>query len=213
MPIKITITDDHPLVISGLQSMLAHYPNIYLINSFASGTALLAGIQVQVPDVLLLDIQMPHLTGDALVPLLLKKIPGLKIIALTNFDSALYASNMFKLGIHGYVLKNAEAETIIKAIETVYDGGVFVEDAMQQKIDHMEDKIVKSVSRKVSLTPREKDVLQHIVDGETNQEIAESLFLSVRTVENYRLNIQLKLDAKNTAILVKKVLQMGLLDT
>lgn len=210
--IKVSVTDDHPLVISGLQAMFTRYPHIHLTGSYGNGNALLEGLETQVPDVLLLDIQMPDKTGDNLAPLLRKKYPDLKIIVLTNFDSTLYANNMMKLGVHGYVMKSAEEQVIISAIETVYNGGIFIEDTMKQKMDLLQDKISKSVFAKVSLTPREKDILQHIANGDTNQEIADHLFLSIRTVENYRLNIQLKLGAKNTAMLVKTALQMGFLD-
>lgn len=210
--VKVSVTDDHPLVISGLQAMLARYPHIQLLGTYSNGEALLAGLELQLPDVLLLDIQMPGKTGDSLAPLLRKKYPDLKIMVLTNFESTLYANNMMKLGVHGYVMKSAEETVIIRAIETVYNGGIFIEDEMKQKMALLEDKISKSVFAKVSLTPREKDILQLIVNGDTNQEIAGRLFLSIRTVENYRLNIQLKLGAKNTAMLVKTALQMGLLD-
>ncbi|XZF15938.1 response regulator [Chitinophagaceae bacterium MMS25-I14] len=210
--IKVSVTDDHPLVVNGLQTMLARHPHIQLTGSYANGDMLLNGLEEQLPDILLLDIQMPDKTGDSLLPVILKKYPGLKVIILTNFDSTLYANNMMKLGACGYILKSAEEQVIINAIETVYNGGIFMEEAMKHKIETLQDKIAKSVFSKVSLTPREKDVLQHIANGETNQEIANLLFLSVRTVENYRLNIQLKLGAKNTAVLVKTALQMGLLD-
>jgi len=212
MSIKVSITDDHPLVISGLQNMLLHYPNITLSGTYLNAEALLVGLQQTIPDVLLLDIQMPGRTGDELAPSLLKMYPKMKIIALTNFDSTLYANNMIKAGVHGYVLKSAEEKIIVQAIETVYGGAIFIEEAMAKKMTQLDQKIQNTTFSKSSLTPREKDVLVHIVNGETSQEIANNLFLSLRTVENYRLNIQLKLNVKNTAMLVKKALQMGLVD-
>jgi len=212
MSIKVSITDDHPLVISGLQNMLLHYPNITLSGTYLNAEALLEGLQQTIPDVLLLDIQMPGRTGDELAPSLLKMYPKMKIIALTNFDSTLYANNMIKAGVHGYVLKSAEEKIIVQAIQTVYDGAIFIEEAMAKKMAQLDQKIQNTTFSKSSLTPREKDVLVHIVNGETSQEIANNLFLSLRTVENYRLNIQLKLNVKNTAMLVKKALQMGLVD-
>ena len=212
MNIKVSIVDDHPLVINGLQNMLSHHSFITLSGACLDGDSLLDGLKTELPDVLLLDIQMPGKTGDELVPVLLKKYPALKIIALTNFDSTLYANNMFKLGVHGYVLKSAEEKVIINAIETVYNGGDFIEEGLKQKMEQLKEKVAKTVFAKCSLTPRETDVLKHIVNGETSQEIANNLFLSLRTVENYRLNIQLKLDVKNTAMLVKKALQMGLVE-
>ena len=212
MNIKVSIVDDHPLVINGLQNMLSHYSFITLLGTYPDGDSLLDGLKDNVPDVLLLDIQMPGKTGDELAPVLLKKHPGIKIIALTNFDSTLYANNMFKVGVHGYVLKSAEEKVIIRAIETVYNGGDFIEESMKEKMAQLQEKVAKTVFARFSLTPRETDILKKIVNGETSQEIANNLFLSLRTVENYRLNIQLKLDVKNTAMLVKKALQMGLVE-
>jgi len=212
MNIKVSIVDDHPLVINGLQNMLSHYSFITLLGTYLDGDSLLDGLKDNVPDVLLLDIQMPGKTGDELAPVLLKKHPGIKIIALTNFDSTLYANNMFKVGVHGYVLKSAEEKVIIRAIETVYNGGDFIEESMKEKMAQLQEKVAKTVFARCSLTPRETDILKKIVNGETSQEIANNLFLSLRTVENYRLNIQLKLDVKNTAMLVKKALQMGLVE-
>ena len=210
--IKVAIVDDHPLIIDGLQAMFARYPHIQLVGCYGSGAALLEGLDIRLPDILLLDLQLPDNTGDKLAQLLQKKHPNLKIIVLTNFDSTFYINNMMKLGVHGYLLKSAEEGIIIKAIDQVHQGKHFIEDAMQQKIESLQERIIKSVSLKISLTPREKDILQHIAKGETNKEIAKLLFLSVRTVENYRLNIQLKLGAKNTAVLILTALQNGLLD-
>lgn len=210
MNIKISIADDHPLVIKGLKGILPSSKHIELIDTYGDGIELLEGLEKTVPDVLLLDIQLPGKQGDELVPIILKKYPDLKIIILTNFDSALYAHNLFKLGICGYLLKNVDDTVILDAIETVYGGKQFLENSMREKMQQLSQKAVKMLTSKSALTPREKDVLQLIVNGDSTQEIAEKLFLSMRTVENYRLNIQLKLDVKNTAMLVNKALKTGL---
>lgn len=210
MSITISIADDHPMIIDGLQNILPHYPNILLKGSYRNGNALLAGLAAYLPDVLLLDIQMPDITGDELTPLLLKKYPGLKILVLTNFESALYANNMFKRGAHGYLLKTAENITLISAIEKVYHGAQFIEDHMQEKIKQMNIRDKNAAFSKSTLTPRESEILQLLVNGYTAPQIAETCFLSLRTVVNYRTSIMLKLDVNNTAMLVKKALTMGL---
>jgi DNA-binding NarL/FixJ family response regulator len=207
--IKISIADDHPMMIQGLEHVLLRYPHIILTGTFLNGVELLAGLEKEVPDVLLLDIQLPGKTGDELAPLILKKYPDLKILTLTNFDSTLYANNMMKHGVHGYLLKTAD-EQVLKAIETVSQGGIFIEESMRIKMQQIDYKIRKAVSSKSSLTPREKEILQLLVNGDTCPEIAEKLYLSTGTVENYRVSILLKLDAKNTAALVSKALKLGL---
>src|ERR1700744_6434281 len=122
MNINISIADDHPMMIQGLQHLLAHYPHITLLGAYLNGEELLHGLQATVPDVLLLDIQLPGQSGDELAPILLKKYPGLRILILTNFDSALHVNTLFRHGVHGYILKSAEEKMLITAIETVYKG-------------------------------------------------------------------------------------------
>lgn len=210
MSIRIAIADDHPMIIGGLQKILAQLPHMLLTGAYANGKELLEGLQTTVPDVLLLDIQLPDKTGDELTPVVLKKYPGIKIIALTNFDSSLYIHNMFKCGVHGYLLKTSDEQELIRAIETVYHGGTYLEAELKVKMQQLEEKERKAVSLKSSLTNREKEILQHIVDGYTCTQTAEKLFLSVATVENYRVRILLKLDVNNAAALTKKALLLGL---
>ena len=210
MNIKIAIADDHPMIIGGLQRILAQLPHMLLAGTYANGKELLEGLQTNVPDVLLLDIQLPDKTGDELTPIVLKKYPGIKIIVLTNFDSPLYIHNMFKSGVHGYLLKTSDEQELIKAIETVYHGGIFLEPELKVRMQQLEEKERKAVSLKSSLTSREKEILQYIVDGYTCTQTAEKLFLSVATVENYRVRILLKLGVSNAAALTKRALLLGL---
>jgi DNA-binding NarL/FixJ family response regulator len=212
MQIKIAIADDHPMIIKGLQNILAAYPHICLIATYRDGTELLEGLMLQQPDVLLLDIQLPEKTGDELAPIIVKKHPGVQILTLTNFDSSLHASNMLKCGVRGYVLKSANEDILIRAIETVHKGEIFLEEKMREKLRRLDTRIVKAVSNKSTLTAREKEILQLIVDGLSGPEIAEALFISIRTVNNCRAGIMLKLDVKNTAAMIKKALRSGLAD-
>ncbi len=210
MSIYIAIADDHPMILDGLQNILPHYPDVVLKGSYKNGNALLEGLETFLPDVLLLDIQMPDLTGDELAPVLLKRYPDLKILVLTNFDSALYANNMFKRGVHGYLLKTAENSVLIEAIRTVYEGRQYLQDSMKEKIRQMSIRDKNASFSKSTLTPRELEILQLIVNGYSAPQIAEQCFLSQRTVVNYRTSIMLKLDVNNTAMLVKKALTSGL---
>jgi len=210
MQIRIAIADDHPLVIGGVENILPRYPHILLTATYPNGAALMEGLAAMLPDVLLLDIQLPDQTGDELAPVIMKKYPSLKILTLTNFDSSLYVQNMFRHGVHGYILKNAEERLLISAIETVYAGGEFLDPAMKEKMQHAALRVQKRSSSRSTLTLREKEILQLLVNGSTCPQIAEHLFLSVNTVVNYRASIMLKLDVSNTAALVKKALLTGL---
>lgn len=208
--ISVAIADDHPMIIDGLQNILAKHTDMVLQAYYRNGAELLTGLDQQQPDVLLLDIQMPNITGDELTPLILKKHPQVKILILTNFDSALYANNMFKRGAHGYILKTSENDRLVEAIHTVYQGNLFLEAPMREKIERMAQRERNAAFSKSTLTPRELEILQLLVNGFTAPQVAEQCFLSLRTVANYRTSIMLKLDVNNTAMLVKKALLLGL---
>jgi DNA-binding NarL/FixJ family response regulator len=198
------------MVINGVREMLANCAHITLTNTYLCGSALLEGLKQEVPDVLLLDFQLPDKTGDELAHTILKSHPDLAILTLTNFEHALYVNMMLNIGARGYLLKNTDQPTLIKAIETVHAGHLFIAPQMQAQMQKQPAQAVRKTASHFALTPREKDILKLIVGACSNQEIAEQLHLSLRTVENYRLNLSLKLEAKNTAALIRKALELGL---
>ncbi len=210
MKIRIAIADDHPMVIDGLHKMLAEAENIEISDTYMNGVELLNGLEFSVPDILLLDIQLPDHTGDELTPVILKKHPSLKILALTNFDSIIYVNNMIRNGAKGYLLKTTSKQTLLEAIDAIYDGQEFIAASLREKMQLQTSRVNRTVSTKSSLTTREKEILQFVVNGNTDQEIAEQLFLSLNSVKHYRKCILLKMDVKNTAALVSKALRMGL---
>lgn len=208
--IHIAITDDHPMIIGGLRNMLSLYPHIRLGEAYTTAKALMEGLEEVQPDVLLLDIQLPDKTGDTLVPVILKKYPAIRILALTNMDSMLYIHNMLRLGVSGYVSKNSDPDTVIRAIETVYRGDQFLESSLKDRLEQFSFTMRKEAAMKPTLTQREKEILQLTVNGDTIQEISQKLFVGLRTVEYYRSNLLLKLDVKNMAGLIKKAIRLGL---
>jgi DNA-binding NarL/FixJ family response regulator len=210
MNINIAIADDHPMIIGGLQNMLSAYNHIKLIGFYSNGEELLQGLKEAQPDVLLLDIQLPDKTGDVLAQIIVKKYPDMCIMALTNMDSALYAHNMLRIGVLGYVLKNTDPGMVIKAIETVYRREPFVDPSIREKLEQFRARMKKEGALKPTLTLREQEILKLTVDGDTIQEISQKLFIGLRTVEYYRSNLFLKLDVKNMAGLIKKALELGL---
>lgn len=210
MNINIAIADDHPMIIGGLQNMLSVYPHIRLAGSYPNGAELLEGLQRIQPEVLLLDIQLPDKTGDLLAPLILKKYPDIRILALTNLNSTLYVHNMLRMGVLGYVLKNSDPGMVIKAIETVYKGETFVDPSIREQLEQFTVRMKREAALKPTLTLREKEILRLTVNGDTIQEISEKLFIGLRTVEYYRSNLFLKLDVKNMAGLIRKALLLGL---
>ena len=204
--IKLAITDDQVIILNGLQKILADVPNIRITGVYNNGDELLEGIAKEQPDVLLLDIQMPGKSGIELAAIITKIYRDIKIIALTNIDVVAQIKKILQQGVMGYLLKDANPATIINAIETVYGGEQYIQEQLRQQLLNS---LSASNARQI-VTRREKEILQLIVDEFTNQEIADKLFLSLRTVENHRNNLLQKLDVKNTAGLVKVAIQEGL---
>ncbi len=210
MKIQIAIADDHLMVINGIQKMLSVFPDIVITDTYVNGDELLQGMEIRQPDVLLLDIQMPGKTGDKLAPALLKKHPELRILVLTNFDSVFYVKKMMGNGALGYLLKSTDPKTFTEAIRTVYQYKEYIEPALRQQLGEKNTRTNRHTVNMPPLSTREKEVLQLIADGHTTQEIANTLFIGFTTVENYRFNLLSKFGVKNTAILVKKAVQFGL---
>ncbi len=204
--IKLAITDDQVIILNGLQKILSDAANIMITGVYNNGDELLEGVAKEQPDVLLLDIQMPGKSGIELAAIITKQYKDIKIIALTNIDVVAQIKKILQQGVMGYLLKDASPQTIINAIETVHGGQQYIQEQLRQQLLSS----LSAGNSKQIVTRREKEILQLIVDEFTNQEIADKLFLSLRTVENHRNNLLQKLDVKNTAGLVKIAIQEGL---
>ena len=211
MKIRITIADDHPLVINGLRHILGNCDDIEVLSSYTNGEDLLEGLAEQQPDVLLLDIQMPGKTGDEVAEIVNEKYPNVKMLALTNLDNVYYIKNMLRVGVDGYVLKTTREEILLDAIRTVFNGKQFLEPVLMEKL--IADDMQATQQREATpvLSRREKEILQYIAADLNSQQIADKLFISKRTVDNHRLSLLLKFHVKNVASLVKKAIQMGMI--
>jgi len=211
MSIKIAITDDHPLIIKGLMDVINANPHFELCGVYTSGADLLNGLSKQVPDVLLLDIQLPDKMGNELSRIVNKQYPKIAILALTNMDTIYYLKEMLQHGCMGYLTKHTDEAILTQAIMQVYNGEQFIENGLKEQLA---DSILQKRNQLKSpqLTQREKEILQLIAREYTNQQIADKLFIALRTVENHRLSISQKLNSKNTAGLIKTALRMGLIE-
>lgn len=204
--IKLAITDDQVIILNGLQKILADVPEIRVTGIYRGGEELLSGLTDRQPDVLLLDIQMPGKNGIELAAIIARQYKNIRIIALTNIDVVAQIRNVLKQGVLGYLLKDASPEILVEAIHAVYGGGQYIQEQLRQLLLNS----LSTSPAKQIVTRREKEILELIVDEFTNQEIADKLFLSLRTVENHRNNLLQKLDVKNTAGLVKVAIMEGL---
>jgi len=212
MQIKVAITDDHLLVINGIKTMLAPYAHISVVYETTDPGQLLNGLGTNPPHVLLLDIQMPGMDGMELCRQVQKAYPDIKVIAISSFMETHYIKQMLRNGAAGYLLKNTDPVTLATAIEKVHAGEQFLDDSLKQSL--LDEVLTgqKRNSYEIPLTRREKEILKLIAEEHSNQEIADMLFISLRTVETHRLNLTQKLAVKNTAGLVKEAIRRGLLD-
>jgi DNA-binding NarL/FixJ family response regulator len=210
--IKIAIADDHPLVINGLYYILDKCADMEITGSYINGKELLDGLTGALPDVLLLDIHMPGQSGEELAEIISEKYPQIKMLALTNEDNVYYIKNMLRKGVSGYILKTTREEILLHAIRKVNSGEQYLELTLKEKVIKDTLQAKKDVSAAPILSRREKEILHHIASDLTSQQIADKLFVSKRTVDNHRLSLLMKLGVKNVAALVKKGIQLGLID-
>ncbi len=209
--IKVAIADDHLMVLKGLESMLGDSDEMEISSTYTDGRSLLVGVASELPDVLLLDINMPDLNGIELCKEISEKYPEISIIGLSNFSDTNYIKNMLRNGASGYLLKNTDKTEITRAIVCVHNGGTFLPQNLQKLL--IKESIGSPANNSFipKITRREKEVLELISREYTNQEIAEKLFISIKTVENHRSNLIQKLNVKNTAGLVRAAFEKGLI--
>lgn len=211
MRTKIAITDDHVMVLEGITSMLQDTPEIQIVGIYENAKQTIENIEIDRPDVLLLDINLPDINGIDLSKQLLKIQPNLKIIALTNFEDISFVKRTLKNGVLGYLLKNTDKIELIKAIKTVLSDELFLQKDIHKRLLSETSKTINDNGLKPNLTRREHDVLVAISEELTTQEISEKLFISSKTVETHRMNIMSKLGAKNSVGIIKIALEKELL--
>jgi len=200
--IKVHITDDHKILVEGLQILINESENITVTGVSYCLEECRKALLFQAPDLLLLDLNLPDGSGIAFCSEIRKKYPDIKILILTTHNEYSVAKQVMDNGASGYILKNALSEEVITGIETVMNGEVFL-------CDEIDILMKKQKEEQIWLTAREKEILRMIVDGYTNQEMADKIFLSVETIKTYRKNLILKLGAKNSMILVKMAIENG----
>lgn len=209
--IRVAIIDDHPIVLQGMAMVISHVDDMEIAGQYQTASALMEGLERSVPDILLMDINMPGIGGDELALALRDKYPEIRIIALTSLDSAYYTQLMMKRGAKGYILKGSGENVLLDAIRTVYAGEQYLEESVKERILQIALGQRKEGRSAVVLTKREIQVLQMIASNFSSQDIADKLFISKKTVENHRSNMLLKMKVKNAPSLIKKAIEMNLL--
>jgi DNA-binding NarL/FixJ family response regulator len=196
--IRIIIADDHAIFRAGLKLILDGISNCKVIAEASDGKDLLQCLNKFQADIVFIDIKMPHLDGIETTRQIRAKYPGLSIIALSMYSEIEYFNQMREAGVEGFLLKNTQSEELKEAINTISNGEQYFAKEFAQLVPGR----VKKGKIAISLTNREKEILQLICNGLSTNEIAEKLHLSSHTVEGHRKNIMFKADCSNTASLV-----------
>jgi len=194
---RLFIVDDHQLFRNGLKFILNERDDMEVAGEASNGKEFLDLLGFVNPDVVLMDIGMPVMNGIEATRLALEKQPNLKILVLSMFSESEYYNSMIDMGVKGFVLKNADNDELYQAIRKVLAGGTHFSQELLLSIIRK-----KTPENKILLTRREKDVLELICKGLSNQQIAEKLIISQRTVERHRSNLLAKTDSKNSISLV-----------
>jgi DNA-binding NarL/FixJ family response regulator len=217
VPVVIALLDDHPLFRQGLRYILQSLPYVAAVHEAAEMPELLAICRQRVPDVLLLDLQMPNMDGPEAAQVLLAEFPDLKIIVLSMFSADKFITQMMKLGARSYLPKDASQDELTNAIEEVLSTGYHftprISRALMRGVQQPTRQHTTRLPELVQFTPREEEVLRLICEGRTAAEIASQLFISRRTVEGHWQKLLEKTSAPNVAGLVVFAARHGMLET
>lgn len=205
MKTKVFIVDDHYMIIEGLRSLLQNESGVEVTGHATNAESCMAFLNRQLPDVILMAINLPGKSGIELCDEVKKRYPQVRILGLSTFNQRTYIEKMMQNGADGYILKNAGRQELMTGIERVMQNKTYMshEAALAVRKQDAEEGPV--------LTRREKEVLALIAAGMTNQEIADKIFVSVTTVETHRKNLLQKFDARNVAALVSTAARKGFL--
>jgi len=206
---SVILVDDHKLFREGLKLLLENLDYIKNVDEAGNGKELLKLIEKKQPDIIFMDIEMPVMDGITATQQVLKLHPGLNIIALSMYGDENYYTPMINAGAKGFVLKNSGIQDVETAIQTVISGNNYFS---QEILNRLINSIGKKSKTKESneLSEREEEVLFHICKGKSNQEIADTLYLSKRTVDKHRENLLSKTNVRNTAGLVMYAVKNGI---
>ena len=211
--VRIVLADDHTILREGLRALLSADPDFEIIGEAGDGREAVRCVEKLGPDLLLMDLSMPRMSGMDAISEIKKRYPETKIIALTVHKTEEYLLSTLQAGVDGYVLKDATHDELVMAIHNVMAGKRYLSPGISEKViegylDGKEDSLAASSWQKLS--QREREVLKLIAEGYKNKEIAEDLCISLKTVEKHRANLMKKLDLHNAAALTVYAVERGL---
>jgi DNA-binding NarL/FixJ family response regulator len=212
--IRVVIADDHHLVRQGVRRLLEDAEDIQVVGEAATGQEAVDLVQQLKPEVVVVDIAMPRMDGSQATERIHALSLNTQVIILSMYSDPLLAQQLLRQGVKGYLLKQSVAEELPIAIRAAFHGQVYLSPAISESV--LASLLILpggAVPESVSdmLTAREREVLQLIAEGYTNNAIAEALSISVKTVEKHRANVMTKLDAHDLPTLIRKALKHGLI--
>jgi DNA-binding NarL/FixJ family response regulator len=209
--IRIALADDHQLFRNGLKILLGAFPEFEVIAEASNGKELLKQLLHATADIVLMDISMPEMDGIQATAAISAQYPGSKVIALSMYGEEEYYYSIVDAGAKGFILKDSDINEVKEAIETVHKGGnYFSQELLYHVIRKMKSR--EQETKSSSLSKREKEILLKICEGLSNHEIAETLFISKRTVDKHRANLLSKTNSKNTASLILYAIKNRLIE-
>jgi two-component system, NarL family, nitrate/nitrite response regulator NarL len=210
--IRLLLVDDHPIVREGIKSALAKRKKIVIVGEASTGEEAMVKAKKSLPDIILMDINMPGMSGLEASRRLRKLVPESKILALTMHENREYILEMSQLGARGYVFKDSSPSELYHAIEVIHHGEFFFSPRASQQLlkAFLKGEQRATGGESIDLSPREKDVLQRIAEGLRTKEIADRLGVTDRTIETYRRRLMNKLSAHSAAELIKSAIARGL---
>lgn len=214
-PITVVLAEDHEIVRRGLYYLLSRIEGIQIVGEAENGDDAVRVVADQRPMIILMDVAMPQLDGLEAAKIIKRRFPKTKVLVLTGYDDEMVILKMLESGVDGYLPKVTKTEELVQAMKTVCQGGTYFSNVVRKVTkgippESFRARLAANRSRDGLLTPREREILQLIGEGKTHQEIADTLHISVRTVDTHRNNILQKLNIHNTAGLVLYAVRTGL---
>lgn len=212
--IRILVCDDHTILRDGIRLLLDSQPDMQVIGEAGNGHEAVEKARTLKPDIILMDIAMPGLNGLEATKQIRHDNPHARVLVLTMYESDEYISRMLEAGVQGYVLKKAAGSDLVHAIYAINQGEAFLYPSITKRLVEDYLRRVETGQERASfngLTAREREVLQLIAEGYSSQQIAQTLSLSVRTVQNHRAHIMEKLGMHDRGELIKYAIQKGII--
>jgi DNA-binding NarL/FixJ family response regulator len=206
---RLLLVDDHAVVREGLRALLKDASKFEIVGDASDGIAAMAAVERLRPDVVVLDVSMPGMNGSQLTRRLKQQYPDVKTIALTVHEEGGYLRSLLDAGASGYVLKRSAASELLRAIEAVTEGGIYLDSSIAGQLVSKLGQRKATLAPSTALSEREREVVRYVAHGYSNKEIATKLDVSVKTVETYRYRATEKLGLNSRAELVRYAIDQG----